>query len=81
MMESKGKTSRMLECRNRRYFKEKLERDASKKMKIQYHLDSKGREWEPGKREEYMNELTRNQAFIIFKARIRMIDVKNHFKE
>ena len=36
--------------------------------------------WEPQKRANYMKKLTRPQASIIFKARSRMLPVKNNFR-
>ena len=50
------------------------------KSKIQHLLDGKQEEWKPGKRTEYMNKLTRKQASTIFKARTRMLNVKNNYR-
>ena len=42
-------------------------------------LDRK-QEWRPGQRSRYMNELTRRQISLIFKARARMLNIKNNCK-
>lgn len=49
------------------------------KSKIQHLLQGKD-SWAPGKVPTYMNELTRTETSNIFKARTRMIDVKNNFR-
>ena len=36
--------------------------------------------WNPGTRPKYMSELTRNKVSTILKARTRMIEVKNNFR-
>ena len=36
--------------------------------------------WKPGERAKYMNELTRKQTSMIFKARSRMLKVKGNYK-
>ena len=48
------------------------------KTKTQYFL--KNTKWKVGERPKYMNELARQEASIIFKARTRMLDVKNNFR-
>ena len=60
-------------------FKEKVELDCQNKSKMTYFLEGK-MGWIPGKRAEYMNELTRKQTSLIFKARTRMIKVKGNYK-
>ena len=37
-------------------------------------------EWQRGKKAKYMNELTRKQTSLIFKARSRMLKVKGNYK-
>ena len=44
-----------------------------------YFLENKT-EWYPGKSAKYMNELTRKQTSLIFKARSRMLKVKGNYK-
>ena len=41
---------------------------------------SNKQEWQPGTRPKYMNELTRKQTSLIFKARSRMLKVKGNYK-
>ncbi len=44
--------------------------------KVNFFLENK-REWEVGRRAEYVGRLTRMEASTIFKARSRMLEVKN----
>ena len=64
-----------------KYFKQKVESEAINKSKLRHLLENKQSDWIPGKRPEYMNRLTRNQASIIFKARTRMLNIKDNFKK
>ena len=52
---------------------------AFNKSKMGYFTEIKP-DWEPNKREKYMDELTRKQVSAIFKARTRMLKVKNNYK-
>ena len=61
------------------YFKNKLIDESTDKSKVRHLLEGKT-EWEAGVRPKYMNELSREKASIIFKARTRMIDIKNNFR-
>ena len=49
------------------------------KSKMTYFTEKKD-VWQPGKRAKYMNELTRKQTSLIFKARSRMLKVKCNYK-
>ena len=49
------------------------------KSKMNYSSEYK-KDWEPNKREKYMDVLTRNQAIVIFQTRYRMIRVKCNYK-
>ena len=60
-------------------FKPALELASLGKSKMTYFLDNKS-SWQAGKRAQYMNELTRKQASLIFRARSRMIKVKGNYK-
>ena len=60
-------------------FHKKLNDAAQNKLKMQYYMEGK-QKWEPGKRIEYINKLTRNQASTIFKARTRMLQVKDNYR-
>ena len=61
------------------YFQQKITQEGKDKSKVQ-HLLSGRENWQPGKRPEYMNKLTRKQASTIFQARTRMLKVKNNYK-
>ncbi len=67
-----------VKCQILKYFQDKITKQAEGKTKSQYLLDNTT--WKAGKRPKYMKELTRKQASIIFKARTRMLDVKNNYK-
>ena len=60
-------------------FKKNLDEATEGKSKMEYFLEYK-RDWQPGKRAKYMNELTRKQTSLIFKARARMLKVKGNYK-
>ena len=53
--------------------------ESNEKFKIQHLLEGLTG-WEPQKRARYMNKLTRQQASTIFKARTRMLPVKNNYR-
>ena len=59
-------------------FKEAIEKSGSDKSKVKHLVEGKTEEWGVGKRHQYLNELTRNQASALFKARTRMIRAKNN---
>ena len=60
-------------------FKRITERNGENKSKINYLLE--GTEgWTPGQPKSYMLRLGRTQASTIFKARTRMLHVKNNYK-
>ena len=61
------------------HFKNRIENEANQKSKAKKLLDEKG-DWTPGKRPVYMNKLNRKDVSIIFKARTRMLDIKNNYK-
>ena len=61
------------------YFKGKINSDSTDKSKVRHLLEGKI-DWNAGIRPKYMNELSRERASTIFKARTRMIDVKNNFR-
>ena len=62
-----------------KYFKNKIIRDGLEKSKVRHLVENKT-EWNAGVRPKYMQELSRESASIIFKARTRMIDIKNNFR-
>ena len=61
------------------YFKTKIEDDAGEKSKVQHLLQGKS-EWKPNTRAEYCRNLSRLDCSTIFKARTRMLDVKNNYR-
>ena len=63
-----------------KWYKQKLEEDSKEKSKVLHLLEGK-EEWAPRRRPEYMNKLTRKQASTIFKARTRMVPVKNNYRK
>lgn len=54
-------------------------KEGENKSKVQYLIQNK-QAWIPGASTEYMRRLTRNEASPIFKARTRMLSVKNNFR-
>ena len=61
------------------YFKEQMEQASQNKSKIEFLLDNR-ENWQPGKPAGYIKQLTRKQASTIFRARTRMLQVKNNFR-
>ena len=61
-------------------FKEEIESNGQEKSKVRYLLDGKNDEWSPGKPAGYMLGMTRIQVSTIFKAKTRMLDIKNNFR-
>ena len=62
------------------WFKERIEKESKNKSKVQHLLEGIKKNWETEKRANYMKKLTRPQASNIFKARSRMLPVKNNFR-
>ncbi len=60
-------------------FEQDIRMKINQKSKLQ-HLNEGKQEWNLTKRPHYMNKLTRYEASTIFKARTRMLDVKNNFR-
>ena len=60
-------------------FKNAVELACQDKSKMKYFLENK-QDWSTGKRADYMNELTRKQTSLIFRARCRMIKIKGNYK-
>ena len=56
-----------------------INKTANEKSKTKHLLDGIGN-WTPGKRPNYMSTLNRIQASNIFKARTRMLPVKNNYR-
>ena len=77
--ESKYTIRKTLQQKARKMLKEKLEETAKDKSKMAYYYEGKNN-WNTGNRSEYMKQLSRNQASIIFKARTRMLKIKGNYK-
>ena len=60
-------------------FKININQAAQGKSKMNYFLEGHD-DWEPLKRADYMNKLTRKQTSLIFKARTRMLKFKGNYK-
>ena len=76
---SKYKTKRVIDNKVEQAFREKIEISANQKSKIRYIMQGK-QGWEVGKREEYLESLTRSEVETIFRARSRMLQVKENYK-
>ena len=61
------------------YFKSHCYNLCQDRSKLKFYGDSKV-DFEPLKREDYMNEMSRVQTSIIFRARVRIIKVKYNYK-
>ena len=62
----------------KRYFRHNIQKTSGGKTKIQFLRENTN--WKTGERPKYMKELKRMEASTIFKARTRMLDVKNNFR-
>jgi hypothetical protein len=60
------------------YFQNRINEQAQQKSKLQAIINHSS--WQAGKRPEYMNQLRRNEVSLLFKARTRMIDIKNNYR-
>ena len=61
------------------YFKTKMENDAKDKSKVQHLIQGK-KEWKPDTRSKCYKNLCRIDCSTIFKARTRMLDIKNNYR-
>ena len=77
----KGTAKRIIQGKILDDYKERIDKEAAQKSKVQYNLQGRNYRWKPGKIPEYMQELTRNQVSTIFKARTRMTDIKANYKK
>ena len=76
---SKYTCKRTIKQKTLENFKSKIKESNKDKSKMMYFNEAK-MGWKPGTRAKYMNELTRKQVSLIFKARTRMIKVKGNYK-
>ena len=77
---SKEQVKKKINTKTHQYFKKRINKEGAEKSKVKFLLEGKGDEWTPGQRPKYMNELTRNQASTIFKARTRMLPLKDNYR-
>ena len=77
-LETKYSTKKEIRKKTQIHFKQETERQGKKKSKVQ-HLDEQTH-WKPGTRKPYLDKLTRKQASTIFKARTRMLEIKENYK-
>ena len=61
------------------WFHEKITNDGALKSKVQYLLSIK-QEWQPGTKSYYLVKLNRTEASIMFRARSRMLKVRDNFR-
>ena len=77
--ESKTTTKKKVKEAVNKAFHNEINESSKEKSKTQ-HLLNGITKWAPGKRPQYMTSLNRNQVSLIFKARTRMLPVKNNFR-
>ena len=76
---SKYSTKRTINDKINEQFKLRME-EAAVKSKVKFLLEGIQNRWKPGKAAEYMKKLTRTQASTLFRARTRMLQMKNNFR-
>ena len=64
----------------RNYFKNKINSSGIDKLKVKFLKEGLEKEWQPGKKQKYLEIRTTKQTTSLFKARNRMLDVKNNFR-
>jgi len=77
-MGTTNNTKPQIKTKTNTNFKQRIEEEGKNKSKVQFLLNGRKQEWTVGERPKYLNELTRNQASALFKARTRMIRAKNN---
>jgi hypothetical protein len=76
---SKGKGKRITKDAIIEKFEQEVRKKIASKSKLQ-HLTEGKKEWNVKNRPQYMNKLTRIETSTIFKARTRMLNVKNNYR-
>ena len=79
IIKSRQQIKELVKLKTNMKFHQQIIKQAENKSKMQFYLEGK-KTWKVNKRAEYMNALTRNQVSTIFKARTRMLDIKDNFK-
>ena len=80
LLGSKYHTKAIVRTKVHNKFIEKMEASGRDKSMVRHLIDAKDEEWSPGKPSQYIMEMTRKQASIIFKTKTRMLGVKNNFR-
>ena len=80
LQESKNLTKATINGKINEAFKKEINITGKEKHKVQYLLENKIMSWTPRERPPYMKQLTRLETSIIFRARTRMLDVKNNYR-
>ncbi len=62
------------------YQKNRMIIESNEKSKVKHLLEGM-ESWRPGKRSKYLNILKRHEASILFKARTRMLEIKQNYKQ
>ena len=60
-------------------FKKKIDMDGIEKSKVKHIKEGTGT-WEPTKR-AYLNDMNRNNCSTVFKARTRMLEIKENYRK
>ena len=79
LQRKKADQKRLIKNATTKNMKQNIEEEGKEKSKIKFLLDGIEK-WEPGHQPMYMNKLNRHEVSTMFKARTRMIDVKNNFR-
>lgn len=76
---SKDRVKKNIGKKVEKNFQEKLKEAGKDKSKVKYFLENK-KEWKVKTRAKYMNKMNRVEVSTIFKARSRMLEIKNNYK-
>ena len=76
---TKRKTYSIISQKIKAGYQNKIDREGIHKSKVKYLQEGAG-SWEPNVKRQYMKKLNRNDCSTIFKARTRMIEVKNNYR-
>ena len=74
------KQKRLIKQAVQRDFEEAIQKSGEPKSKVKHLMENKEEQIYIVKTPKYMEEMTRHEASTIFKARTRMLEVKNNFR-
>jgi hypothetical protein len=80
LQESTTATRKTIKEKINTAFEKEINTTGKEKHKVQHLLENKITKWTPREKPPYMTKLTRIEASTIFKARTRMLDVKNNYR-